>query len=905
MKLIRLLLIILCTLTFSCQRYDDSAVWDELKAHAERIAELEALCEKMNSNISALDEIIAALQGNEYVTEIADITENGKVIGYTITFSKRGRVAIYHGKNGENGVPGQDGLPGQDGVDGKDGHTPVIGVRKDADGVYYWTLDGEWLTDAEGNKITTTGKDGADGQPGAPGADGQPGQDGEDGTDGEQGKPGQDGEDGITPLLKIEDDYWYISYDNGQRWQQLYKAIGEDGKDGQDGAPGKDGADGRSFFQSVDTTNPNYIILTLADGSQIKIPTWKAFEELQAEVNKLNTNLSALQTIIEALESNCFVTEISPIMEANKEVGYTIYFSNGQFVTIYHGKDGANGAPGQDGEDGKDGADGKDGYTPVISAKQDTDGNYYWTVDGEWMDGSAGEGNWVIDGGWLTDGNGNKIPATGRDGQTPVLKIVDGYWYISYDDGKTWSPEPLGPATAGAEGGIFSDISYDDEGLYITLSNGETITLSRREQSLIELCEISPIDITDRGATFVGSLNIPEKDLPYSQITIYYSDAEWFTILDAESITTSFFDYNCSFSIVLSGLKAGTVYSYCICVKVRGEEVYGEVGKFRTEDSPTLKVSFENGTALINSGYYHETVHINGFALPLMKEDIPEKIDYVRFFLRGMNDGDVRDVTAEIGYFTDAEAKSYVPIKSVTMPVTLSTQFTLTDFPLECTKKEIEAAMNACPGAVYWATAYHLSSDYPPSDFSGEGYSYSIGAGNGKTEKYAQIGKLGLYYYKNQWCIRNSTNTLYTATVSVVPPGQGDDNGGNDGSSFIVTKTYDHKGYVRQSDGSLISSSTWIHSDFIPVEKLCNGIDDKCVSTFIGHGTVAAVAFYSQPDDFSSYTEGYILGETKARTSAQDVSEIFSNITKETSKYVVFSTDGSKAKLQVTGTFDE
>jgi hypothetical protein len=198
-----------------------------------------------------------------------------------------------------------------------------------------------------------------------------------------------------------------------------------------------------------------------------------------------------------------------------------------------------------------------------------------------------------------------------------------------------------------------------------------------------------------------------------------------------------------------------------------------------------------------------------------------------------------------------------------------------------------------------------LSSDYQPSDFAGEGYSYSIGVANGKADKYAQIGKLGMYYYKNQWCIRNSTNTLYTATVTVVPPGQGDDNGGNDGSSFIVTKTYDHKGYVRQSDGSLISSSTWIHSDFIPVEKLCNGIDDKCVSTFIGHGTVAAVAFYSQPDDFSSYTEGYILGETKARTSAQDVSEILSNITKETSKYVVFSTDGSKAKLQVTGTFDE
>ena len=907
MKFIQILLIVFCTLTLSCQNYDDSALWDELEAHAERIAALEALCQKMNSNISALESIVEALQENDYVTSIYPLTEEGVDLGYKITFSKSGTINIYHGKDGAPGAAGAPGQDGADGADGKDGHTPVIGVRKDMDGVYYWTLDGEWLTDSEGNKIPTTGKDGAEGNDGEDGKPGQDGENGQDGKPGADGEPGQDGANGITPLLKIENEYWYVSYDNGKSWEKLYKAVGENGKDGQNGAPGKDGQDGQSFFQSVDTTNPNYIILTLADGSQIKIPTWKAFEELQTKVNQMNSNLSALQTILQALEANIYVTEIAPIIESSKETGYIIYLSDGQFITIYHGKDGSDGAPGQDGEDGKDGADGADGhngYTPKISVKQGEDGNYYWTVDGEWMDGSTGEDNWVIDGGWLTDGQGNKIPATGKDGITPTLRIVDGYWYISYDNGKTWSSEPLGPATAYADGGIFKNITYDDEGIYITLSNGETITLSRREQNLLELCDISPINITDRGATFIGSLNIPEKDLPYSQITIYYSDAEWFTILDAESITTSFFDYNCSFSIVLSGLKAGTRYSYCVCVKVRGEEVYGEIGQFWTEDSPTLKVSFENGTLVAGSGYYYDTVHINGFALPLMKEDIPEKIDYVRFYLKGMNDGDIRDVTAEIGYFTDAEAKNFVSIKSVTIPVTMSTEFTLTDFPLECTKAEIESAMAACPGAIYWATAYHLSSDYPPSDFSGEGYNYSIGAANGKTEKYAQIGKLGLYYYKNHWAVRNSSNTLYTATVTVVPPDQADNDDGY-GSNFIATKTYDNPGYVRQSDGSLVSSSTWIHSDFIPIEQLCNGIDDKCVGAFIGHGTVAAIAFYSEADDFSSYTEGYILSETKARTTSQDVSEILSNITKETSKYVVFSTDGSKAKLQVTGTFDE
>ena len=301
MKIIRLLLIILCTLTFSCNRYDDSPIWSELEDLKDRVARLEALCETMNSNISALDEIVSALQGNEYVTEITDITEDGKIIGYTITFSKRGRVAIYHGKDGADGAPGAPGQDGKDGTDGKDGHTPTIGVRKDTDGIYYWTLDGKWLTDYEGNKIPTTGKDGADGQPGAPGADGQPGAPGADGEDGEQGQPGQNGEDGITPLLKIEDEYWYISYDNGQSWQQLYKAVGEDGAAGANGTDGAPGKDGQSFFQSVDTTNPSYIILTLADGSLIKIPTWKAFEELQTKVNQMNTNLDALQAILEAI----------------------------------------------------------------------------------------------------------------------------------------------------------------------------------------------------------------------------------------------------------------------------------------------------------------------------------------------------------------------------------------------------------------------------------------------------------------------------------------------------------------------------------------------------------------------------------------------------------------------------
>ena len=176
------------------ESYDDSAIRSDLSALEARVAKLEELCKQMNTNISSLQTIVSAQQNNDYITGVTPIVKDGKEVGYTITFSKSKPITIYHGKDGANGTDGADGK------DGKDGYTPVIGVLKDTDGIYYWTLDGEWLVDADGNKIKAQGIDGKDGQ---------------DGTDGEAGKDGADGKDGITPQLKIENNYWYISYDNG------------------------------------------------------------------------------------------------------------------------------------------------------------------------------------------------------------------------------------------------------------------------------------------------------------------------------------------------------------------------------------------------------------------------------------------------------------------------------------------------------------------------------------------------------------------------------------------------------------------------------------------------------------------------------------------------------------------
>jgi len=415
----------IAVLALSSCKYNDNEIWDSVHGLEDRVVKLDKLCKQMNTNISSLQTIVTALQNNDYVTGVTPITQNGKGIGYTITFSKSNPITIYHGKDGQDG---------EDGTNGKDGVTPTIGVKQDADGVYYWTLNGDWLTDERGDKIKaerTDGKDGAD---------------------------GTNGKDGITPQFKIENDYWFISYDNGDTWTLLGKATGADGKDGADGVGGD------SMFSGVDyKTSTDYVIFTLADGTQIKLPTWSAFEALQRLCNETNTNLSALQAIVTALQNNDYITSVDPLTENGKVEGYTIKFAKSNPIVIYNGKDGK---------------DGVDGNIPVIGVKKYTDGIYYWTLDGEFI---------VVDGQKIkAEGTDGSDGSDGKDGITPKLEIRDGYWWISYDNGTNWVQ--LGKATGedGADGkdGDSIKITQDENNVYFELADGTVITISKTGQSI-------------------------------------------------------------------------------------------------------------------------------------------------------------------------------------------------------------------------------------------------------------------------------------------------------------------------------------------------------------------------------------------------------------------------------------
>ena len=214
-----------------------------------------------------------------------------------------------------------------------------------------------------------------------------------------------------------------------------------------------------------------------------------AVEKLEARCRQMNENIISLEEVLTSLQGNNLVTSVSALSENGEINGYEVFFQNGKSYKLYFGsdgKDGSNGIDGNngkdgidgvDGTDGKDGADGKDAHKPMISVKQDNDGKWYWTLDGD----------------WLRDEDGNKIPAISNDDVTPSFKTENGYWFLSYDGGKTWNE--MGPAD-GIDGDlILSDVQYDDKFLYLTLADGTVIDIPRLCDLSLEIGEV-PTNIT-------------------------------------------------------------------------------------------------------------------------------------------------------------------------------------------------------------------------------------------------------------------------------------------------------------------------------------------------------------------------------------------------------------------------
>ena len=145
---------------------------------------------------------------------------------------------------------------------------------------------------------------------------------------------------------------------------------------------------------------PLWLVLLSVSGCETFDDTaiWQKLNSLEQRVNsiestlsKLNTDLSTMSSMVNVLSNNLAITNVTTIND-----GIRISFSDGNSYTI------------------KNGSKGSDGLTPVIGVKQ-FGNQYYWT---QTIDGATS---------WITDGYGNKIPASGSDGATPILKIFKGF----------------------------------------------------------------------------------------------------------------------------------------------------------------------------------------------------------------------------------------------------------------------------------------------------------------------------------------------------------------------------------------------------------------------------------------------------------------------------------------------
>ena len=224
-KFLRLALSVAATLTamVGCS-YDDEALWNEVEQIKDRVTTLEEAVIKTNEDIVALQTIVEALQNNVYVVAV-----NTTADGYVIEFSDGTKATINNGKDGVN--------------------APVISVKQAEDGNYYWTMDGEWLL-VDGERVRANGIDGVN---------------------------GTNGVDAIAPQVRINDTTkeWEISTDGGNTWTST--GVVAEGKDGANGANGSNGVDGTngsngdSLFKKVDVSNPDYVVITLADGTEFRL----------------------------------------------------------------------------------------------------------------------------------------------------------------------------------------------------------------------------------------------------------------------------------------------------------------------------------------------------------------------------------------------------------------------------------------------------------------------------------------------------------------------------------------------------------------------------------------------------------------------------------------------------------
>ena len=175
--------------------------------------------------------------------------------------------------------------------------------------------------------------------------------------------------------------------------------------------------------------------------------------DLEAVVANINDYYTNISKIVTALEDHDMIRSVTTVRRNDGSEAYLVTFVSGQTLTLIQGID---------------------GISPNLGIRKYDDGRYYWTVQYGTEEPQ-----------WLLSNLGLKIRASAL---TPQMKIEDGWWQYSYDNGATWTR--LCKATGESGSSVFKNISVNDYFVTFTLINGGTFQVATEAyfNRIIERC---------------------------------------------------------------------------------------------------------------------------------------------------------------------------------------------------------------------------------------------------------------------------------------------------------------------------------------------------------------------------------------------------------------------------------
>lgn len=343
----------------------------------------------------------------------------------------------------ENGYTGTvqewlDSLKGEQGIQGIQGETGKSAYQSWLDSGYTGT-EAEFTVWLKGEK-GDTGEKGADGYTPVKGVDYL------------DGKDGQNGKDGISPIFRILENIWEVSYDNGVTYVSTgINAVGPAGKDGEQGPTGKDGI---SVTKS-EINESGELVLTFSDNKTVNVGKVVGADGKNGTNGSDGVNGENGKDGVGVVE-----TEITGDGEL------VITYTNGTSANLGKvvGSDGKDGQPGIDGAKGEDGAPGLNG----------TDGKSAYEL---WLDlGHSGSEEDFIN---SLKGESGKDGQDGKNGLTTAIQI--GETVYEHVDGTISLPEFLtehqsleGYATVAALNAKADNIPFTED-LYVTKTTGNFV----------------------------------------------------------------------------------------------------------------------------------------------------------------------------------------------------------------------------------------------------------------------------------------------------------------------------------------------------------------------------------------------------------------------------------------------